>query len=600
MSEKAPKRFTDGAVSFEGGMDSGRVPNLIGDNQVAFAVNCTFRGGYASQRPGWEKQAFTDEDGSPLTGIWQCARDYIDDDGNVFLIALIAGRVYRWNPETDETDELTSECLYNPSNLLDGWMEQAENFLVIQDGQSGPLIFDGATLRRALPTEIKAGTVMRYVNGRIWYALPSGFEFRATDLVYSDGTRSSVLKEAENQFLVGGNFSVPSDGGPITALAVPGNLDTSLGQGPLLVFTPRYVFSVQAPLDRDAWASVNYPIVAVSLVSNGALGARSTITVNGDVFYRAVDGIRSFIIARRDFGTWGNTPISGEVDSVISTDNSELLRWGSAVVFDNRMLMTTQPQNACALNGITHKGLVVMDLELISNLREKLPPAWEGVWTGLNILQIVKTQSANNEQCFIFARNEDNDSIEIWEVTKDSKYDRPDSSTRVPVRWEVQTRAFDFESPFGQKRMDSGEVWVDQLMGTSYIDAKYRPDQYPGWIDWHGWSIAAITDACGNTGCLPLLLGSPQYRTKLRLPQPSDACDSILKTQYRKLYQVQIRFRMCGFFRLKGLRVHAYDEPEQVAGQCLPCETPAKLSACDLNPFTYSSSDDSNACDDDC
>jgi len=303
MSERAPRRFTDGALSFEGGMDAGRVPQLIGPNQVAFAVNTTFRGGYASQRPGFVKQAFTDEDGNALSGVWQCARDYIDDDGFVWVIALVAGRVYRYNPQTNTTDELTSECLYNPSNLLQGWMEQAENFLIIQDGESKPLIWDGQALRQADSNEIKTGTVMRYVNGRIWYSLPIGFEFRATDLVYSDGTRAGVLKEEENQFLIGGNFSVPSDGGPITAMAVPGNLDTALGQGSLLVFTPRYVFSVQAPLERDAWASVNYPIQAISLVSNGALGARSTITINGDVFYRSADGIRSFIIAHHDFKT---------------------------------------------------------------------------------------------------------------------------------------------------------------------------------------------------------------------------------------------------------------------------------------------------------
>lgn len=598
MSENAPKRLTDGAISFEGGMDSGRVPNLIGKNQVAFSVNVSFRGGFASQRPGWEKRAFTDEQGNPIEGAWQCARDYIDDDGKTWLVAMIGGRVFRWDPELEETIELTSECVYNPSNLLEGWMEQAENFLVIQDGQSVPLIFDGSVLRKSMPDEVKTGRMMRYVNGRIWYSLPSGFEFRATDLVYSDGTRSAVLKETESQFLTGGNFSVPSDGGPITAMAVPGNLDTSLGQGPLLVFTPKYVFSVQAPLDRDQWANLNYPIQAVSQNSNGALGARSTITVNGDVFYRASDGIRSFIIARRDFGSWGNTPISGEVDSVVSSDNSELLQYGSAVVFDNRMLMTTQPQYN--VNGTTHKAIVVMDLELISNLREKLPPAWEGVWTGVDALQIVKTQSSMQERAFIFARDSESDAVNIWEITKDSRYDKPDSSTNVPVRWELQTRAFDFETQFGQKRLDSGEIWIDQLTGTSYIDAKYRPDQYPGWVDWHGWSVAAKTDACGETGCLPLLLGSPQYRTKLRLPRPSDDCDAILKTQYRRLYSVQVRFRMCGFFRIKGMRFHAYDEPEQIAGQCLPCETTAKLEACDLNPYTYNSSDDSNACDDDC
>ncbi len=219
-------------------------------------------------------------------------------------------------------------------NLLDGWMVQAENFVVIQDGFSKPLIFNGTSLRRAKDDEIKTGRVMAYVNGRIWYALPNGFSFRATDIVYGDGTRASVLKETENTFLnEGGDFSVPSDSGGITAMAVPGDPDTSLGQGPLLVFTPRYVFSVQAPVDRDVWKNLNYPIQAISLLTSGALGARSAITVNGDVFYRAIDGIRSFIIARRSFSDWGNTPISGEMTPIVENDQTSLLWASSAVVW---------------------------------------------------------------------------------------------------------------------------------------------------------------------------------------------------------------------------------------------------------------------------
>jgi hypothetical protein len=56
---------------------------------------------------------------------------------------------------------------------------------------------------------------------------------------------------------------------------------------------------------------------------------------------------------------------------------------------------------------------------------------------------------------------------------------------------------------------------------------------------------------------------------------------------------------MCGYFRVKGIRVHAYDIPEQTVGKCLPCETAAKLEACDLDPYTYNSNND-DACDDDC
>lgn len=584
MSEKAPKRLSDGSLSFEGGVDSGVQPYLVEQNQVAFAVNCTFRGGQISPRPGWSKKTFTGQTGANITTAFQCAHEYITDDGSYQIIVMAGGRVYRWDPRTEQTLELTSSTLNNASNILNGWMVQAENFLIIQDGQSGPLIYDGASLRRAASDEIKTGNVMRYVNGRIWYALPSGFEFRATDIVYGDGTRASVLKETESEFLVGGNFSVPSDGGPITAMAVPGNLDTSLGQGPLLVFTPKYVFSVQAPLDREAWASVNYPIQAVSQNSNGALGARSTITVNGDVFYRAADGIRSFVIARRDFGSWGNTPVSGEMARTLENETENLLQFGSAVVFDNRLLMTSQP--VYRNTGVIHQSLTVLDFELISNMKKKLPPSWEGIWTGLDVLQLVKASTATGEFAYIISRAS-NDALQIWEITTGDTEDQVSDSTFTPIEWEWQTRAFNFGTPFGQKRLDYGEIWIGDLRKSVTFWTGYRPDQYPGWVPWNCWTECATVDNCGIGGCLPIQLGQPQYRYKLRLPVVRPDCSEILGIQYRLLFDVQMRVKISGWCRIKGVRIHAYDEPELVTGQFNKDSPCTKLAVCEPNPLGY-------------
>jgi hypothetical protein len=430
---------------------------------------------------------------------------------------------------------------------------------------------------------------MAYVNGRIWYALPDGFSFRATDIVYGDGTRASVLKETENTFLnEGGDFAVPSDSGGITAMAVPGDPDTSLGQGPLLVFTPRYVFSVQAPVNRDTWKNLTYPIQAISLLTSGALGARSAITVNGDVFYRAVDGIRSFIIARRSFTDWGNTPISGEIVNIVENDQTNLLWSGSAVVFDNRLLMTTQP--VYDNDGVYHRALGVLDFDLITSMRKKMPPSWAGIWTGLKILQIVKTENIYGDQCWIFARGE-NGNIQLWEVTKSGKFDVNLSESKE-IQWLFQTRAYNFEIPFGLKRLDSGDIFIDQLEGDVSFEAKYKPDQYPGWIEWTEWSECARVNLCGfPSSCLPITNYQPQYRPKMRLPTPSDTvCNSTISTPTRNLFEVQMQLLVTGYCRIKSVRVHAYDVQEQVVGDCRSVSVPCSiLESCDLNMFFYSS-----------
>ncbi len=138
---------------------------------------------------GWSEECYGPQG---LTGTFQCALPYISDDGRTFILLMISGKVWLYNCAQNNAQNLTtSPDLENPSNLLDGWMVQAENFVVIQDGFSKPLIFNGTSLRRAKDDEIKTGRVMAYVNGRIWYALPNGFSFRATDIVYGDGTRAS-------------------------------------------------------------------------------------------------------------------------------------------------------------------------------------------------------------------------------------------------------------------------------------------------------------------------------------------------------------------------------------------------------------------------
>ena len=112
--------------------------------------------------------------------------------------------------------------------------------------------------------------------------------------------------------------SVPINAGTINALRPVAQVDTSTGQGPTQVFTTSGVFSLNAPTERSAWATVNFPLGTVSMVQAGSLSDRATVNVNGDIWFRALDGIRSFMVARRDFSSsWVNAPMSRELSRVI-------------------------------------------------------------------------------------------------------------------------------------------------------------------------------------------------------------------------------------------------------------------------------------------
>ena len=249
--------------------------------------------------------------------------------------------------------------------------------------------------------------------------------------------------------------------GPITGLAFAANLDTSLGDGDLLVFTPTATYAFSAPVDRDVWKDLNYPIQRFALLNFGSFNHESIVPVNGDLFFRAQDGIRSLIYARRDFTEWGNTPISRQMVRAIAYDTEFYLYAASAVNFDNRMLMTTQPQKVNG-RGIVHRGMVALDFDMVSGMGRKLAPAWEGVWTGIDIFQMLTIRIQKADRCFVFGLNQDQ--IGLYEITKNGQFDF-DGFDDVPIDWIVETRSMTFAEPGNKKRLMSAEQWYDQVMG---------------------------------------------------------------------------------------------------------------------------------------
>ena len=404
-----PGRVTDGFASLERGVDSGRNPSLLPRNQAAWAENSAFRGGFWTPRPGWRRLALisasnsTDYTVAFSEGKFQGA-GFFDDTASRkgLLIAQTGGNLYRieiTNAGAVVMD-ITPSSGANSSIIPQVWMQQAENYLVVQDGQSRPIIFDGSSTRRAEDDEVPVGSgPMAYGMLRLWVAM--GRNYVAGDVA---GGPTGVLKFTENDYIAeGGEFSLPMSAGNITAMQFTATPNTALGQGELLIFTPDAVFSNTAPVDRDAWKNLVQPIQTITLINNGAQSQNSTALVNGDVFMRARDGIRSVIQAVRYFQQWGNTPMSNELNRVLPKDSPTLLKYVSAVEFDNRLLMTCQP--VPLTNGCYFTGVASLDFEPITSMGEKLPPAYDGIWTGRQVYQLVKGRFAGVERCFAFCRS---------------------------------------------------------------------------------------------------------------------------------------------------------------------------------------------------
>lgn len=503
----------------------------------------------------------------------------------------------------DSTQIQIFEYQINPASYDFIYIFQAENYAIVLSGQNKTIIFDGSSARQAAYNEIPPGVLGAYGWGRIWICRDDRRTFLAGDIVrgpsgtYQQGFRDAILKFTENDFLnEGGAFSVPFNAGPITTMQFLTTQDTSLGVGVLLIGTTNMVFSVNAPVDRTVWKFVRYPIQTVSLVDYGPEGPRSSVSVDGDMWYRSTDGIRSFIVARRNFGQPGNTPLSREVSPILDFDTEALLFYGSAVKFDNRLLMTVSPFRSDT--GIQHRGLAIVNYDLISSMQGKSAAAWEGAWTGLNILQLTKGRIANKERAFAFVRGDD---IELWEIQKKGYYDElttvedgQTTITRKAIAGWIETRSDDHGNSAQLKQLHMGELYIDEIFDNVTLTIKFRPDQYPTWVTWATVNLCATVSKCtlvapvGST-CSMWRLNARQYASRLTIPQPPESCNTIAGITVNRGREFQYRLEWSGSCRIRMFRAHADIATQPQEGECPPEVVCTAFPDCGTNWFTYDS-----------
>lgn len=601
-------RVFDGFSSLEAGMDSGSATNLLPRNKYFFGMNITGRGGYVKNRPPWNSfdLIFLNDDQKTAytTGRFQGAEWYVPDDGIPIGLVSVSGHIYTQTitPQGVLVADLTPSGDPNMSTLPHAWMCQADTFMVIQDGIDAPFIFDGAGLRRSqqgsdpnaqpgvLPAqqfaffEVPTGTAMAYGQGRLW--LVRGRNWEAGDILDASIANSAI--RFTEILLYDDSFAVPPSAGNVTAILFNAVIDTSLGQGQLQVHTTSgYVTTLNITPDRASWQTQqNPPLQTVALVGGGAVSQEATVPVNDDTWYRSRDGIRSFVVARREFGTWGNTPQSREVNTILKYDTDALTQFSSAVWFDNRFLMTTSPQRTG--NNIYFQGLIALDFDMLSSLNDAVSeymmprgfakltanPGYDGVWSGLNITRISKTFFNGVERCFIFTWDSVNGNG-LWELTRTDPTgeSNPFDDGSCPIASAIETGSYDFGDKKKLKKLIAGDLWIDQLKGITNFNFKWLPEQYPFWLPWQSFSESdgglcfttnPLTNmlTCQNPVTIPT-----QYRSRLRLQEPDFQPDNV-EADYPFNYGYDHRFRIewTGQARLKAFRVHAYLIDDETTG----------------------------------
>lgn len=601
-----PLRVFDYFDDLTGGVDGQLSPLLLTQNRLAKLINGTVRGGNVGTRPSYAAVQLTFENDTtkafferfPIQG----GRYYWHPTTDGMLVSSIGGRIFAANIYGVVKD-ITPSAGGNSSQLPLAWLEQAEQYLVIQNGQDTAIIVEGLTSRRSDPDktiqvgsetlpapEVPTGTVMGFGLNRLVVANKDRTAFKVGDIA---GGSTTVLTFSNALYLnEAPEFAFPRQLGRIVCITFLAQADTAAGIGACLVIGTRGVLAMDLSQPRDQWLDLD--ISRVVLLDTGGVGANAVVQVNGDVFFRSQQGgIRTLRMARAEQSGWGKTPISREVSNYLATDSTGLLQYCQMARFENRLFCTTQPQ--LSDGHANHLGMVVMNFDLVSSLAGKSSPAWEGVWTG--ITPTVLATGLFDEQERMLALCHDEDGINrIYEIRPEEGFD----IGTVPVPTTLHTKAFTFESPYSLKELISADLWVTDIMGSTEFVVSWRPTGYADWTEWHRFTICGESGgaACSTGECAVLTL-TPRARSRIILPRPPKTCSvdgSNMELAFG--YGFEFRIEWIGRAKISRFRAHANRLSETLLNDCVTEVACGSMQVCPPNDFEYNLALESVGCAD--
>jgi hypothetical protein len=660
-----PDTFKDGQADFLGGMDSSRTPDVIAKNAYALGVNINNRDSKMVTRNGFKQVNLSNGENDGLTkfqdGLFQGATTYRSPqiNGETSLFASVSGWLLKINATSGVVNCINPTERNNTLNEKT-YFCQAEKYLIIQDGTSKPLIYDGVGLTRATATQVPIGTLMAYGQGRLFVASQSRDYIVACDLVYGGSTTSSVISSStagasvsfttatnhgfssgdtvtidghsseptvngtwtvtvtgattftiprtttvngaggrvvranqgqvsdllnvtETTYLSEGQYlQLPSQMGKIVGMIFQPVQATTAGQGDLIVFCEYGTCSFAVSQPRDIWKDTQFRRVTFDRI--GATSERSIVSVNGDIFFYSNDAhLRTYRNAIAEFNSYGQVPAGSEMNRIWDSNSDTTKKFISACRFQNRLLMSAIGKNPPIAAGDLYPkpavfdAMSVLDFNPVSGSSYKNRPVFDGIYTGLDVVQLVSDYFDGTERAFSFTfKNYTTNTL--WEITNTDTQDSTTASSK-DIRCILETRAYDFERPFEEKKIYKLETWWPEVYGDVTYTVYYRPDGYPCWILWGNGSMCSKVTTCaadangaGAAECPNAFVSIPNlhptYKTRQTLGRPDYQCNASNLNTTVTGYEFQLRIEWTGKARLEKILLTASNAITGVAHKC--------------------------------
>lgn len=491
------------------GVNSVRNPWSLTADQLKWAVNCSVRGGIVQTRSG-NRMRLSLPAGNLQGGIIFSANKQYNPasttislgstttkqatiygpDGNEisatqkdYIVFAVGGSVYfsefplvqpkDWNTnkltgiQLDPNANLVSFCIASKSSNINKsgntTLVPTYRTLIIQDGVSPAVYWDGSNKTGGVAEDMPIGYNMAFSGQRLWVA--NGAVVYASDL-------GDPLSWRERREGIGrGDFSFPQD---ITALTdfVGQNNDTRL-----IVFTANATYSLGSGiLDRTQWPTTpNFQNTLFGSV--GCVAQNSIALQSGQMWWYARGGLVSADVAASSY-------LSSEIlykdvemaraKRLMASDISNIC----AVSFENYLLYSIPYQEK--LNSAT----MVMDYAVASEWNTAKIPAWCGVWTGTRPIVWTTGVIDNQPRCFHFSVDyvptNDGSYNHLWESFMPERIDsylqiNSDGSTTTRYnRIYSQIETALLGDSIDLKQFLYAELECSQIGGTADVRVSYK------------------------------------------------------------------------------------------------------------------------------
>lgn len=552
-----------------GGQNASRDPDILPEDQFARGRNVSVRGGRLRPRPVILKRTTLD------TGIFQGATYFSKHGGS--LVASIGGKIF----QIDVSDFSDVELLPGDRNAphdTQAWFCETPSTLLIQNNRAYPISYNGAEVRRLEDPEVPIGSAMAFSNGRLAVVMGDGTLVRVGDIYKPDKIGSELQFTEWTALLGGGTFGFPSK---VVALASIPVINTATGHGSLVVACRDRTYTLRTEItDRETWYSTA-GFQTILFPFTGFTGPVSFANVNQDIFFRAVDGLRSLRLTVADYNDAGSVPVSREVRNVLDHDTDYLLPFTSIVYFDNRVLMTHSPSYELYDGRGIAGGMIALNFDPLSERGQQFRSAFEGEWDGIKISQLVVGKFNDRDRCFAFAIDEAGDNV-LVEILAEGSEESLEGEDPIPCVSSVETRAFSGGDPKLLKQLVRADLHLSDIRGSVDVKVQFRPDNYPFWVDWDEWTVCAQMSQELTGFSIKPEMAMPQFRSKLVTKSIPDKgmTEWMNGRPFCVGHTFQIRVEWTGQARIEHLQVHM--EPkleapyaEEPASTCLRLEQPA-------------------------